>query len=48
MKPTCKEQGFESDKAQMYAKNSSGHYKLWDPLEITFIVFTGIMWINLC
>ena len=40
IKQICKELGFESEKAQTYAKKESDHHKLWDLLEITYIAFT--------
>lgn len=40
MKEICKELGFVSENAQMYAKKGSDHHKLWDILEACYIAFT--------
>ena len=40
MKEVCKELGFLTENAQLYAKKGSDHHKLWDILQICYIAFT--------
>ena len=39
MKEVCKELGFVTENAQLYAKKGSDHHKLWDILQICYIAF---------
>ena len=40
MKEVCKELGFVTENAQLYARKGSDHHKLWDILQICYIAFT--------